>query len=166
MGVTARTFSTSLSRRSEDEVAAEKAAAEKAAAEEAAAEKAAAEKAAAEKAAVEKAAVEQAAAVEKAAAEKAAAEKLATENAAAEKAAEEIAIQNMKDPIQELFLISIKGYSSSGGLAEADTATQDELAKELERVAKQFGGEEGEDMTQFPDIKFKDLEVEPINISQ
>merc|ERR1712106_924974 len=150
MGVTARTFSTSLSRRSEDEVAAEKAAAEKAAAEEAAAEKAAAEKAAAEKAA----------------AEKAAAEKLATENAAAEKAAEEIAIQNMKDPIQELFLISIKGYSSSGGLAEADTATQDELAKELERVAKQFGGEEGEDMTQFPDIKFKDLEVEPINISQ
>merc|ERR1712123_377881 len=48
--VTARTFSTSLTKRSEDEVAAEKAAAEKAA-EKAAAEKAAAEKAAAEKAA-------------------------------------------------------------------------------------------------------------------
>merc|ERR1712106_608965 len=60
--VTARTFSTSLARRSEDEVAAEKAAAEKAAAEKAAAEKAAAKEATAEKAAAEKAAAEKAAA--------------------------------------------------------------------------------------------------------
>merc|ERR1711892_1033923 len=79
-------------------------------AEEAAAEKAAIEKAAKEKAAAEEAAAEEAAA-EKAATEKAAAEKAAAEKAAAEKAAEEIAIRNMKDPIQELFLTAIRAYS-------------------------------------------------------
>merc|ERR1711892_776119 len=113
--VTARTFSTSLSRRSEDEVAAEKAAAEKAAAEKAAVEKAAAEKAAAEKAA----------------AEKAAAEKAVAQKAATEKAAAEIAIRNMKDPIQELFLTAIRAYSGSGGIGSADAATQAELKHEL-----------------------------------
>merc|ERR1711892_635455 len=148
--VTARTFSTSLSRRSEDEVAAEKAAAEKAAAEKAAEEKAAAEKAAAEKAA----------------AEKVAAEKAAAEKAAADKAAEEIAIRNMKDPIQELFLTAIRAYSGSGGIGSADAATQAELKHELERVAKQYGGAEGEDITKFPELSFKDVTVDPINISE
>merc|ERR1711915_1076881 len=108
--------------------------AEKAAAEKAAAEKAAAEKAAKEAAA--KKAAEEAAA--KAAAEKAAAEKAAEEAAAAE--AEAIAIANMKDPIQELFLTSIRAYGASGGLANADAATQAQLEAELARVAKQFGG--------------------------
>merc|ERR1711915_533819 len=95
----------------------EKAAAEKAAAEKAAAEKVAAEKAAAEKAAAEKAAKE------------AAAKKAAEEAAAAE--AEAIAIANMKDPIQELFLTSIRAYGASGGLANADAATQAQLEAEL-----------------------------------
>merc|ERR1711935_554550 len=58
----------------------------------------------------EKAAAEKLAA-EKAAAEKVAAEKAAAEKAAADKAAEEIAIRNMKDPIQELFLTAIRRYS-------------------------------------------------------
>merc|ERR1712059_230401 len=103
-----------------------------------------------------------------AAAEKAAAEaKAAAEKAAAEaKAAEEIAIRNMKDPIQELFLTSIKSYSGSGGLANADAASQADLVKELERVAKQYGGAEGVDMTQFPAVEFEEITVEPINISQ
>jgi len=141
--------------------AAKKAAAEKAAAEKAAAEKAAAEKAAAEKAAAEKAAAEKAAA-EKAAAEKAAAEKAAAEKAAAEEAA---AIANMKDPIQELFLVSIRAYEQSGGLEHADSTTQAELQSELERVARQFGGTGG-DMTVFPEFTFTDPTLDPINISQ
>merc|ERR1711915_588900 len=111
-------------------------------------------KAAAEKAAAEKAAAEKVAA-EKAAAEKAAAEKAAEETAAAE--AEAIAIANMKDPIQELFLTSIRAYGASGGLANADAATQAQLEAELARVAKQFGGAEGEDMTQFPSLSFSIL---------
>jgi len=152
-----------------EKAAAEKAAAEKAAAEKAAAEKAAAEKAAAEKAAAEKAAAEKAAA-EKAAAEKAAAEKAAAEKAAAEKAAAEkaeaAAIANMRDPIQELFLTSIRAYGSSGGLASADAAAQDALKAELERVARQYGIEAGEDVTAFPSFEFSDKPVDPINISQ
>merc|ERR1712012_1432489 len=130
----------------------------------AAAEKAAAEKAAAEKAAAEKAAAEKAAA-EKAAAEKAAADKAAAEKAAAEKA-EAAAIANMRDPIQELFLTSIRAYGSSGGLASADSAAQDALKAELERVARQYGIEAGEDVTAFPCFEFSDKPVDPINISQ
>jgi len=176
--VNSRGITTSTIRRSDEEkaaeekaaaeaaakAAAEKAAAEKAAAEKAAAEKAAAEKAAAEKAAAEKAAAEKAAA-EKAAAEKAAAEKAAAERAAAEKAAEEAAIANMKDPIQELFLTSIRAYTQSGGLEHADSNTQAELQSELERVARQFGGTGG-DMTVFPEFTFTDPTLDPINISQ
>merc|ERR1712012_567192 len=110
-----------------------------------------------EKAAEEKAAAEAAA--------KAAAEKAAAEKAAAEKA-EAAAIANMRDPIQELFLTSIRAYGSSGGLASADSAAQDALKAELERVARQYGIEAGEDVTAFPSFEFSDKPVDPINISQ
>merc|ERR1711992_482285 len=137
--------------------AAEEAAAAKKAAEEAAAKKAAEEAAAAKKAA-------EAAAVKKAAEEAAA--KKAAEAAAAAKQAEDIAIANMKDPIQELFLTSIRAYSTSGGLENADATTKAAVQTELARVAKQFGGDEGEDMASFPDLKFTDPEVDSINISK
>merc|ERR1712192_205036 len=136
-----------------------------AAAEKAAADKAAAKKAAAEKAAADKAAAEKAAA-EKAAAEKAAAEKAAAAKAAADAAAESAAIANMRDPIQELFLTSIRAYGSSGGLAAGDAASQDALNAELERVARQYGIAAGEDVTAFPKLEFTDEAVDPINISQ
>ena len=71
----------------------------------------------------------------------------------------------MKDPIQELFLTSIRAYSTAGGLANADAATKAEVATELNRVAKQFGGAEGEDMTKFPEFNFADSEVDSINVS-
>merc|ERR1712183_1079093 len=106
------------------------------------------------------------AAAEKAAAEKAAAEKAAAEKAAvANAAAEATAIANMRDPIQELFLTSIGAYGS-GGLAAADAAAQDALKAELERVARQYGIEAGEDVTAFPKFEFKDEPVDSINISQ
>merc|ERR1712113_394690 len=108
-------------------------------------------------------------AAEEAAAKKAAEEaaaKKAAEAAAAAKQAEDIAIANMKDPIQELFLTSIRAYSTSGGLENADQATKAAVQTELARVAKQFGGAEGEDMASFPDLKFTDPEVDSINISK
>jgi len=148
--------------KSKKEGAADKAASEKAAAEKAAAEKVAAEKSAAEKAAAEKAAAKTAAA-EKAAKAKAAEEKAVAEAAAKAEAA---AIANMRDPIQELFLTSIRAYGSSGGLASADAAAQDALKAELERVARQYGIEAGEDVTAFPSFEFSDKPVDPINISQ
>merc|ERR1711992_451191 len=85
------------------------------------------------------------------------AEEARVKEAARRKEEEEIAIANMKD--------SIKAYTTAGGLENADQATQAEVKAELARVAKQFGGAEGEDMTQFPELEFKDPEVESINIS-
>merc|ERR1711988_425838 len=87
------------------------------------------------------------------------------QEAARKKKEEEIAIANMKDPIQDLFLTSIRAYSTTGGLENADKATQAEVQAELARVAKQFGGGEGEDMSQFPVLDFQDPEVDGINIS-
>jgi hypothetical protein len=46
--------------------------------------------------------------------------------------------------------------SSAGGkLVEPTPEIERELATELEKVAKQYGGGEGVDMTQFPTFKFK-----------
>ena len=81
-------------------------------------------------------------------------------------AAESAAIANMRDPIQELFLTSIRAYGSSGGLAAGDAASQDALNAELERVARQYGIAAGEDVTAFPKLEFTDEAVDPINISQ
>ena len=93
------------------------------------------------------------------------AEEARVKEAAKRKEEEEIAIANMKDPIQELFLTAIKAYSTAGGLENADQATQAAVQTELARVAKQFGGAEGEDMAQFPQLEFEDPEVENINVS-
>merc|ERR1712025_1158075 len=128
------------------------------------AEAAAKKKAEEEAAAAKKKAEEEAAAAKKKAEEEAAAKKKAEEEAAAKRKAEEIAIANMKDPIQELFLTSIRAYSSTGGIENADPVAKSELNAELTRVAKQFGGVEGDDMTQFPTLNFTDPEVDPINV--
>jgi hypothetical protein len=46
--------------------------------------------------------------------------------------------------------------SAAGGkLVEPTPEIERELATELEKVAKQYGGGEGVDMTQFPTFKFK-----------
>ena len=135
-------------------------------------EEAAAKKKAEEAAAAASKKKAEEAAVSKKKAEEAAAKKKAEEEAAAKKKAEEAAaeaeataIANMKDPIQELFLTSIRAYTTSGGLANADATTKTEVNAELSRVAKQFGGSEGEDMTKFPEFKFADGEVDSINVS-
>jgi hypothetical protein len=36
----------------------------------------------------------------------------------------------------------------------------------MDRVARQFGIEEGQDVTAFPQLTFKDPDVDPVNISQ
>merc|ERR1719220_3353439 len=148
-------------KKSEEAAAKKKAEEAAAAASKKKAEETAVAKKKAEEAAAKKKAEEDAAAKKKA--EEAAAAKKKTEEAAAE--AEAIAIANMKDPIQELFLTSIRAYTTSGGLANADATTKTEVNAELSRVAKQFGGSEGEDMTKFPEFKFADGEVDSINVS-
>jgi len=69
----------------------------------------------------------------------------------------------MQDPIQSLFLASVRG-SQHGGLDNASPQIKAELEAELERLAKQYGGSDGANMTEFPTIEFKEPEIEPINI--
>ncbi|GFG36589.1 hypothetical protein Cfor_06200 [Coptotermes formosanus] len=80
-------------------------------------------------------------------------------------------LQKATDPIQQLFIDKIREYakksSAAGGkLVESTPEIQRELAAELEKVAKQYGGGEGVDMTQFPTFKFKEPEIDPINLEK
>jgi F-type H+-transporting ATPase subunit 6 len=38
-----------------------------------------------------------------------------------------------------------------------------ELQQEMDKLAKQFGGGEGVDMTKFPEFKFADPKIDSIN---
>ncbi|XP_023705420.1 ATP synthase-coupling factor 6, mitochondrial [Cryptotermes secundus] len=80
-------------------------------------------------------------------------------------------LQKATDPIQQLFVDKVREYakksSAAGGkLVEPTPEIERELATELEKVAKQYGGGEGVDMTQFPAFKFKEPEVDPINLEK
>lgn len=59
-----------------------------------------------------------------------------------------------------LYVSSNVDFSAAGGkLVEPTPEIERELAAELEKVAKQYGGGEGVDMTQFPTFKFKGKEM-------
>uniref|UniRef100_T1GY90 ATPase subunit F6 n=1 Tax=Megaselia scalaris TaxID=36166 RepID=T1GY90_MEGSC len=76
------------------------------------------------------------------------------------------ALNKVSDPIQQLFLQKVQEYkskSSGGKLVDATPEIQREMKTELDRVAKQYGGGEGVDMTKFPDFKFEEPKVDPIN---
>ncbi|XP_054258317.1 ATP synthase-coupling factor 6, mitochondrial [Macrosteles quadrilineatus] len=73
------------------------------------------------------------------------------------------ALQKASDPIQQLFLDKIREYKqkSSGGktLVDPTPQIQKEKEAELDRVARQYGGGSGVDMTKFPDFKFPDVKL-------
>eukprot|EP00092_Neocalanus_flemingeri_P021452 GFUD01023261.1.p1 GENE.GFUD01023261.1~~GFUD01023261.1.p1 ORF type:complete len:103 (+),score=29.03 GFUD01023261.1:60-368(+) len=75
------------------------------------------------------------------------------------------------DPIQDLFVEKIRDYSSKktaaeGSLVDATEATQLELQNELDKVAKAYGGGAGVDMSAFPELKFEEPTIDPINVAQ
>ncbi|XP_018332662.1 ATP synthase-coupling factor 6, mitochondrial [Agrilus planipennis] len=80
------------------------------------------------------------------------------------------ALQKATDPIQQLFLDKVREYKqkSDGGkkLVEPTPEIEKELKAELEKVAKQYGGGEGVDMTKFPTFTFKDPVIDPINMEE
>lgn len=41
-----------------------------------------------------------------------------------------------------------------------------ELATELDKLSKRYGGGEGVDMTKFPEFKFAEPKLDPINSSE
>merc|ERR1712080_189791 len=74
------------------------------------------------------------------------------------------------DPIQALFLSKIQDYAAKkaaakGGMVDATPATQAELQAELDKVARQFGGGPGVDMSAFPELSFQEPKIDPINVS-
>ncbi|KAF4531723.1 hypothetical protein B566_EDAN008936 [Ephemera danica] len=79
------------------------------------------------------------------------------------------ALQKASDPIQQLFVDKVREYgqkskSAGGKLVDASPEIQKEMASELDRIAKQYGGGKGVDMTQFPSFKFTDPTIDPINL--
>ncbi|KAJ8965903.1 hypothetical protein NQ314_003844 [Rhamnusium bicolor] len=67
-------------------------------------------------------------------------------------------LQKATDPIQQLFVDKIREYKQKSGdgkkLVDPTADLEKELKTELEKVARQYGGAAGEDMTKFPTFKF------------
>ena len=53
-----------------------------------------------------------------------------------------------------------KKKSAGGKLVDATAETDAEIKREMEKIAKNFGGEAGADMTKFPDVKFENPAIE------
>lgn len=53
----------------------------------------------------------------------------------------------------------------SSKLVEATPEIEKELKSELEKVAKQYGGD-SQEMTKFPTFKFDDPVIDPINLEK
>ncbi|XP_068619133.1 ATP synthase-coupling factor 6, mitochondrial [Battus philenor] len=76
------------------------------------------------------------------------------------------AVQNAKDPIQQLFLDKIREYkqkSAGGKLVDPSPEIQKELKSEMEKLERQYGGGAGVDMTSFPTFKFEEPKLDPID---
>ncbi|XP_063538954.1 ATP synthase-coupling factor 6, mitochondrial [Cydia strobilella] len=76
------------------------------------------------------------------------------------------AAQKASDPIQQLFLDKIREYkqkSAGGKLVDPSPAIEKEMKTELEKLEKQYGGGSGVDMTKFPDFKFEEPKLDPID---
>jgi len=76
----------------------------------------------------------------------------------------------VSDPIQALFVEKIQDYSkrsqaAGGKFVDATKASDADLQRELDKVAKQYGGGAGVDMTSFPVLEFADPAIEPINVA-
>ena len=57
-------------------------------------------------------------------------------------------------------------FHRDGGFVDPTPQSQNELKTELDRIAKQYGGGAGVDMTKFPEFKFEDPVLDPINQSE
>merc|ERR1711915_498152 len=79
-----------------------------------------------------------------------------------------VVLKKAADPIQQLFVDKIQEYgkkskAAGGKLVDVTPEVQRELQQELDKVARQFGGGPGVDMTKFPTFSFQDPKIEPLN---
>ncbi|XP_034952350.1 ATP synthase-coupling factor 6, mitochondrial-like [Chelonus insularis] len=73
------------------------------------------------------------------------------------------AMQKVADPIQQLFLDKIREYkakSVGGKMVDPSPELERELKNDLDRIATQYGGGPGVDMTKFPTFKFEEPKVD------
>nr|ACI68580.1 ATP synthase-coupling factor 6, mitochondrial precursor [Salmo salar] len=84
-------------------------------------------------------------------------------NAGGPKKPKKSSSETQLDPIQKLFLHSIREYSSksaaSGGLVNAGPAYEKNLAEELTKLQRLYGGG---DLTAFPEFKFTEPKLEEV----
>ncbi|XP_060536917.1 ATP synthase-coupling factor 6, mitochondrial [Cylas formicarius] len=77
-------------------------------------------------------------------------------------------LQKATDPIQQLFIDKIREYKQKSNdgkkLVDPTPELQKELNQELEKVAKQYGGGPGIDLTKFPTFKFEDPVIDSVNM--
>ncbi|XP_042211783.1 ATP synthase-coupling factor 6, mitochondrial-like [Homarus americanus] len=78
-----------------------------------------------------------------------------------------VLLKKASDPIQQLFLDKIQDYtkksSAAGGkLVDATPDIERQLQQELDKVARQYGGGPGVDMTKFPEFKFEEPKIDPV----
>ncbi|KAK8406613.1 hypothetical protein O3P69_007307 [Scylla paramamosain] len=76
-----------------------------------------------------------------------------------------VLMKKVADPIQQLFVDKIHEYNqksktTGGKLVDATPAIEKQMQQELDKVARQYGGGAGVDMTKFPDFKFEDPKVD------
>uniref|UniRef100_T1DFP1 Putative atpase coupling factor 6 n=1 Tax=Psorophora albipes TaxID=869069 RepID=T1DFP1_9DIPT len=79
-----------------------------------------------------------------------------------------VVMSKATDPIQQLFVNKLREYkskSAGGKLVDPTPEIERELKQELEKLAKQYGGDGGADMTAFPTFKFEEPKLGPINSS-
>merc|ERR1712150_241290 len=87
----------------------------------------------------------------------------------AKRLAEEEARIFNTDIVQELFVEKIREYAqkkqaAGGKFVDATPQTEANLQGELDKVAKKYGGGQGVDMTQFPEMVWAEPLVEAIDI--
>uniref|UniRef100_A0A1B6H4V7 Uncharacterized protein n=1 Tax=Cuerna arida TaxID=1464854 RepID=A0A1B6H4V7_9HEMI len=76
-----------------------------------------------------------------------------------------VSFQKVTDPIQQLFLDKIREYrKKSGGnkLVDVTPETEQEMKKELDKLARSYGGKPSE-MDAFPTFKYEDPVIEDVN---
>lgn len=54
-------------------------------------------------------------------------------------------------------------HFSGGKLVDPSPEIERELKQEMDKLSKQYGGGSGVDMTKFPEFKFTDPKIDPIN---
>jgi len=74
------------------------------------------------------------------------------------------------DPIQALFVTKIQEYATKkaaagGSMVDAICGLNPATEAELDKVAKQYGGGAGVDMTAFPELAFAVPALDPINLA-